>query len=604
MQLNPKTLRSLVAATSMMVGLTASRISLAAEPVSRKPDIVFVVGDGVGYDDAASSGSKESLTPNIDALAKSGAKFTSGYSGSPVSGPSLAAVLTGRYPQRFGFEANAEGDAEPSDHGPRALDGAQVTLAQRLKAAGYVTGLFGAWDLGSAQGLGPTERGFDEFYGVLSDSGGKEGLAVYRGRAQVERPQNNIEQFASEAVSFIDRHSKDPFFLYLPLTRASGSGAATQPETERKNYLGELDDAVGRVTATLDDQGLEDSTLIAFVSDDGAGAGSDGLKGTNWTLWEGGIRVPFVISWKGKIAPAQVLKQPVIELDLAPTALSAAGVAAQPGWHLDGANLLPLLEGQSTVAPHEALYWRFGPQFAIRQGNWKLVKAHDGAKPEFFYLQDDEVEANDLFVQQSARAKALGASWDTWNASNEAPRWDDERWNGDGPEGKPAELATADGGSGNRSSGPWKLGDSLPRNKAPFIAGKGLDITAEIEPSGDNGVVVAQGGQSLGYAIYLEEGKLAFAVRENGDLTTIVAKDSLGKGHFHVEASLGSGGALTLSVDGKPVAQGKAPGPIPKQPMGAFNVGNNGKGAVGDYEIPNPFDGKITNVRVQTRALN
>jgi arylsulfatase A-like enzyme len=607
MQIRLNALRTLAAASSLVIWVVSSGVAMAADWRSGKPNIVFIVADGVGYDEVALAGSKQSPTPNIDALAKAGARFTEGYSSSPVTGPSLAAILTGQYPQRFGFEANAEGDAARSDHGPRALDAKQVTLAQRLKVAGYAPGLVGAWDLGSAQGTVPTERGFDEFFGVLSDQAGADGLALYRGAAQVDKsqtkPQERIAQFGSEAVSFIDRHGKDPFFLYLPITSSIGSNATTQPLADgkigRSAYLTQLDDVVGRVTAKLHDEGLEENTLIAFVSDDGGDGNTNRLKGTNWTLWEGGIRVPFVISWKGKISPGQVFEQPVIGLDLAPTALTAASVTTEPDWHLDGANLLPLLEGQSTAAPHEALYWRFGPQFAIRQGNWKLVKAHDGAKPQFFYLQDDAVEANDLLIQQSARVKAAQASWDTWNAGNEAPRWDDKRWNGDGPGGKSSTLAAADG-AGSRLSGPWASGDSLTRKQAPDIAGKALDILVEIEPTGDKGVAVAQGGAAQGYAIYLTEGKLAFAVRESGELVTIVAKEPLGKGHFHVEATLASGGALSLSVDGKQVAQGKAAGPIPRQPAGAFNVGNNGKAAVGDYETPNPFAGKVSNVRVQT----
>ena len=171
MQIYSTTLRSFTAATSILLGMATSCVSLATEPADRKPNIVFIVADGVGYEDAGVPDAKKAATPNIDALAKGGARFTSGYSSSPVSGPSLAAIVTGRYPERFGFEANAEGDAAPTDHGTRALDAAQVTLAQRLKAAGYATGLFGAWDLGSGQGAAPTERGFDEFYGVLSDHG-------------------------------------------------------------------------------------------------------------------------------------------------------------------------------------------------------------------------------------------------------------------------------------------------------------------------------------------------------------------------------------------------------------------------------------------------
>ena len=163
-----------------------------------------------------------------------------------------------------------------------------------------------------------------------------------------------------------------------------------------------------------------------------------------------------------------------------------------------------------------------------------------------------------------------------------------------------ANVGTADS---PRAVGPWKSGDTLPSARAPWIARKPLEISAEIEPAGSEGVVVTQGGAAHGYVIYLTHGKLAFAVREKGDLTTIVAKDPLGSGHFLVQATLHADGALALLVDGKQVAAGKAPGLIPQQPRAGFWVGTAGRGAVGDYATPNPFHGKVTNVRVKTTTV-
>jgi arylsulfatase len=154
-----------------------------------------------------------------------------------------------------------------------------------------------------------------------------------------------------------------------------------------------------------------------------------------------------------------------------------------------------------------------------------------------------------------------------------------------------------------RAVGPWKSGDTLPSEQAPNIARKALEISADIEPNGAEGVIVTQGGAAFGYAIYLADGKLAFAVREKGELTTIVAKKPLGKGHFSVQAMLHEGGAMALLVDGKQVAEGKAAGPIPQQPKAGFLVGRAGGGVVGNYVAPNPFNGKVSNVRVTATAV-
>jgi arylsulfatase A-like enzyme len=571
----PKGLLSIAVAVAALSGGAA--VSLAAD---RKPNVVIIVADGPGR---PPQGDKGAATPNIDALAKRGATFTNGYAAAPVPGPNSAALLTGRYPQRFGFDANAEGEPSPADHGKRALDLAQSTLAQDLKAAGYTTGIFGNWYLGAGEGYLPTQRGFDEFYGALlcgnaaagpegpSTSSGQ-GPSAYRGTTVTEKPKDLLDQSAAEASSFIDHHAGEPFFVYLPLA----------------GELGAIDRGVGRVTDKLHERGLEDNTLLIFVNDE---------HPAGWALLERGIRSSFIVSWNGKITAAQVVDRPVTQLDLTPTVLSAADVGAKTDWHLDGKNLLPLLHDQTRYAPDDTFYWRFGVQYAVLQGNWKLVKLSADARPRFFYLQDDPGEALDLFQQQAERAKTLQALWDAWNAGNELPRWVDDRWNGQAAgNNKPAVESPASASA----AGPWKSGDSLQGNQAPDIASKALQISAEIDPAGTEGVIVTQGGTAHGYAVYLTGGKLAFAVREKKELTTIVAKQPLGKGHFLVQATLGEDGTMALLVDGKPVAEGKAAGPIPQQPRGGFSVGKAGVGAVGDYETPNAFHGTVTNVTVKT----
>jgi arylsulfatase A-like enzyme len=412
---------------------------------ARQPNVVLLVADDMGFADCGAYGCKDIPTPNIDALAKNGVKFLNGYTSGCVCSPTRAGLLTGRYQQRFGFDANAEGKAQPGDKGPRALDIQQVTFAQRMKALGYVTGIFGKWHQGADPGYLPTDRGFDEFYGILPY-----GLAagnpvpVYRGTNQVEVPKNHMETFGNEALSFIDRHQGKPFFLYLPFTAVHGpfvgpepwlSKFDTQMPTSRRKYaadLNQMDEIIGRVMQQLRSHNLEENTLVFFFSDNGGpgGAANNGpLRGTKWTLWDGGIHVPFIAQWKGRIPAGRVLEQPVIQVDFLPTAIAAAGGEIKPEWKLDGANLLPCLEGKTAAAPHEALYWRFGIQYAVRQGDWKLVKPSINDTPHLFNLAKDPGESSDLADREPARVKQLQALWDAWNRNNEEPRWIDRRWN-------------------------------------------------------------------------------------------------------------------------------------------------------------------------------
>lgn len=426
--------------------------SSPAAALASPPNIVVLVADDLGFADCGAYGSKDIPTPHIDALAQNGVKFTNGYVSGCVCSPSRAGLLTGRYQQRFGFDANAEGGPAPTDRGPRALDREQATFAQRMKALGYVTGIFGKWHQGDQPGYRPTERGFDEFYGIhpygLAARPGGKPVQFHRGIQSVDTPADAMEQFATEAAAFIDRHQRRPFFLYLPFTAVHGPFVGPEPwarkfdalvPANRKKYaadLAQMDEIIGRLMARLRERNLEENTLVFFFSDNGGSGGvvdNGPLRGTKWTVWEGGIHVPFIVQWKGRIPPGRVLAQPVIQLDLLPTAIAAAGGRIEPEWRIDGVNLLPLLEGKTTAAPHDALYWRFGVIWAVRQGDWKLVKGHVDQPPRLYNLAADLREQNDLAAEEPSRVQALQALWNAWNAANEPPRWIDQRWNGDGP---------------------------------------------------------------------------------------------------------------------------------------------------------------------------
>jgi len=415
-----------------------------------KPNVVVFLADDMGFADCGVYGCKDIPTPNIDSLAKNGVRFPQAYTSGCVCSPTRAGLMTGRYQQRFGFDANAEGKG-PSEKGPRALDIQQITFPQRMKALGYRTALIGKWHLGAVPGYLPTQRGFDEFFGFLPfgiAAQKPDGPPIYRGTNVVERPKNHMEQFCTEALSFIDRHRREPFFLYLPFSAVHGPMVGPEPwlgkldnivPMNRRKYaadLAQMDDIIGRVMTRLRDCDLEEKTLVFFLNDNGGpgGAPDNGiLRGTKWTLWEGGIRVPFIVQWKGRIPAGRVVDHPVIQVDIPPTAIAAAGGKIKPEWKLDGVNLLPLLEGKTTSAPHDALYWRFGIQYAIREADWKLVKPHINRAPLLFNLVQDPGEKNDLSAAAPEKAKHLQSIWDAWNADNEKPRWVDNRWNGDGP---------------------------------------------------------------------------------------------------------------------------------------------------------------------------
>jgi arylsulfatase A-like enzyme len=430
---------------------------LATPAVADKPNILVILADDLGYADIGCHGSKEIPTPHIDALAKHGVRCTSGYVSGPYCSPTRAGLLTGRYQQRYGHEFNP---GPPTDvNKDKGLALTETTLANRLKSAGYRTGLVGKWHLGHVEEFVPTRRGFDEFYGFLGGANGyfkqRPVQPLYRGTKAITEPAYLTDALGREAVSFIDRHKKEPFFLYLAFNAVhTPMEAATKyldrfptiKDKKRQTYaamLSAMDDAIGQVMAKLQKDNLEENTLIFFLSDNGGppqanASRNDPLRGQKATTWEGGIRVPFLVHWKGKLAPGKTYSDPVIQLDIVPTALSAAGVEIKPEWKLDGVNLLPYLRGEKKGSPHAALYWRFGAQIAIRMGDWKLVKAPGAglgtgagarrgaaslAGAALYNLAEDISEKNDLSSKHSEKVKDLSTAWQKWNAELIKPTW-------------------------------------------------------------------------------------------------------------------------------------------------------------------------------------
>ncbi|MBP3954113.1 sulfatase-like hydrolase/transferase [Gemmata sp. G18] len=448
--------------------------------VPRRPNIVLIVTDDLGYGDLGFQGGKDIPTPNLDALAASGARFTNAYVTGPICGATRAALISGCYQQRHSYDGNP---------GPNnGLNLKEATLADALKVGGYKTAALGKWHLGSGPEYRPWKRGFDEFFGFYGamhsyvpgpveasarmvfektrkerdalaknppkdlapapkgSEGGTTGIIgaapgkLVRGTSdkphvEVEEKEYVTEALAREAVTFIDRSRSAPFFLYLAFNASHSPLQPTKKyldrfpklEGKRKAYAATtsaLDDAVGTVLAKVRALGLEEDTVVYFINDNGGpiddiAASNAPLSGAKFSLWEGGIRVPSVISWKGKIAAKQVVDATVSSLDAFPTLLGAAGLDAPKGKQLDGVNLLPVLRGEAAGAPKgRTLYWRLNQLWAIRSGDWKLVLPERGEAVQLFDLSTDVAEERDLAAKHPDVVTRLTADWKAWNEKN------------------------------------------------------------------------------------------------------------------------------------------------------------------------------------------
>jgi arylsulfatase A-like enzyme len=369
------------------------------ETDERPPNLVIILADDLGYGDVGAYGSEVISTPNIDALASSGVRFTDGHVAAAVCSPSRAALMTGRYPQRFGYHFN--------DNARTGLPLTETTIATRLKKAGYATGAVGKWQLGWTAEQKPMARGFDEFFGMASGSiyiepgtPGSETAeampvpktrqrAIYRGDQEVEVTEYLTDVLNREAIDFIDRHHEQPFFLYLAHYAPHVPLQATAKYLERYAHIEDqptrifaamvsaVDDSVGDVMQALRTHGIEDDTLVVFLSDNGCalyiyGACSNTpLNGGKRYQFEGGHRVPFIMSWPSRLPAGKVSELPVSSIDLAPTLLAASGTDQIPT-EFDGVDLLPFASGDTQGSPHDRLFWRAGPNRAVRDGKWKL----------------------------------------------------------------------------------------------------------------------------------------------------------------------------------------------------------------------------------------
>ncbi len=427
-----------------IVGLTTAQLAGAASTASRPPNIVYILADDLGYGDLGSYGQKLIRTPRLDRMAREGMRFTQHYAGAPSCHPSRCVLFTGKHGGHGRIRANSKIPLLPED----------VTVSQVLKRAGYATGGIGKWALGLEGSTGaPEQKGMDEFFGYLDQTHAHTHYPDYlwKNGKRMEIPENQNGQrkvyshdlFAKEALDFIRRNKDGPFFFYGAFTLPHAEVAVpddslaeyrgkwpepkafpgtktyapqTQPRAVRAAMITRLDRDIGRILDLLDELKLSDNTLVLFSSDNGpiTAGGQDPeffdsngpLRDLKFSLYEGGIRVPLIARWPGRIA--QGSESPLVSdfADMFPTFAELAG--AKVPSELDGASIVPTLTGQSGKQKRrDHFYWEAAPQQAARRGDWKVYRRAPDRPVELYNLASDIGETTNVANAQPEIAKAM-----------------------------------------------------------------------------------------------------------------------------------------------------------------------------------------------------
>ena len=450
-----KTLPRCLLAVITYSALAGPRAVRAAEAPPARPHIIFILADDLGPGDLGCYGGQQAPTPRLDQFAKEGTRFTQFYSASPVCSPSRAGLLTGMFPARWritNYLQTRKGNrtSEQADF----LDPQAPSLARQLRAAGYATGHFGKWHLGGGRDVNDAPKlaayGFDESASTwespephpdieTSDAAGSPPARVKR--------WERTAFFVDQALDFLRRHRDQPCFVQVwpddVHTPWVPDGPAPRGDTPANFHpvLRAMDRQLGRLFDGVRALGLDEKTLIVFASDNGPaptfhGARSAGLRGGKWSLYEGGIRLPFIVRWTGRVPAGRVDEATVLAaVDLFPSLCALAGAAPPKGARLDGEDLSAALLGQ-TVARKQPLFWEYGraaaafiypkgrdrsPSLAVREGPWKLLVNADGSGAELYDVLTDRAEARDLSAEKPEIAKRLAAAARDWRKALPPP---------------------------------------------------------------------------------------------------------------------------------------------------------------------------------------
>lgn len=405
---------------------------------NKPTNVIIILVDDAGYVDFGFMGSQDLQTPNIDTLAKSGVTFTDAHVSATVCAPSRAGLITGKYQQRFGFEANGTAGIGLSDD--------VVTIADVFKNNGYNTYALGKWHLGEDASDHPNNRGFDEFYGFLAgsrsyfplDNPSKEKMLQHNGKRVIFEGYIT-DVLGNQSVKYISDNSKKPFLMFLAFNAVHTPMHAKAKDLEKfKNHprkelaamTWSLDKNVGKLLKVLESSGKRENTLIYFLSDNGGAHNNQSSKGTlkGWkgNKFEGGHRVPFIVSWPKMIKGNQKFEGLTSSLDIFTTSLSAAKINKPKTLKLDGENLLPYLRGEKQGNPHETLFWRKLDESAVRMGDSKLIQLK-GYGSVLYNLSLDLGETNDLSLIYNDKFQELKSKYNNWESTLMVPLWDESK---------------------------------------------------------------------------------------------------------------------------------------------------------------------------------
>jgi len=423
-----------------------SKFNIGDDRVNRLPNIVIILSDDLGYEELSCQGAEDLKTPHIDSIARDGIRCTNAYSSGPVCAPTRAGLLTGRYQNRFGYETFTGSVQRQIEHDIGVpLD--EIFFSQILQKAGYKTAIIGKWHLGHNEKYRPNRRGFDEFFGFLpgghdyfkwnSDYHSTATGPIYRNAEPQKQPPKGKEYltdvFSDEAVSFIERNRQRPFLLYIAYNAVHVPLQVPEKYTrdlpddlceDRRKVIGmtqAMDSGIGRVLDALRRNSIEKNTLVIFFNDNG-GARNAPLSGSKGELKEGGIRVPFMVRWTGKMKPGQIYDKPIISLDIFPTIVAAAEQKLPEDRKIDGVNLLPYFIDGKKASPHEYLFFRHLRDYAVRRGRFKLSISGETGELRLYDLEKDIAEENDLSGDMPKVVKELQRALRKWESEMTPPQ--------------------------------------------------------------------------------------------------------------------------------------------------------------------------------------
>ena len=433
--------------------LTCLHAAWPVECAERKPNIVFIMADDMGWTDAGCFGSDLYQTPYIDRLATQGVKFTASYAACHVCSPTRASIMTGKYPARLRLTDYIPGGRDRGLRSPewtKYLPADEITIAEALKGAGYVCGHFGKWHLNRDKNyrrgrpLDPGSQGFDDVLTTVKPKSSDDPSA----------DAHHVRQITDAALRFIEANRRRPFFCYVthntvhrPVLghpelvskyQARVTSGMNQRSAAYAAMIEDLDTSVGRILARLDELGIADETLVVFTSDNGGFLGDekDGgtsnrpLRGGKGTNYEGGVRVPTIIRWPGVTRPGTLCDEPLITCDFYPTLLEIAGTTgdATHNTEVDGLSIVPLLRDPAAGLARESLFWHYPhyhalgatPHGAVRAGDWRLIEFYEDMHVELYNLKDDLGESRDLAQAEPEKVRTLRLMLDTWRHSIDA----------------------------------------------------------------------------------------------------------------------------------------------------------------------------------------